>query len=396
MIEELDNPIQPYAWGSHSAIANLRGEAPAGSPQAELWMGAHPLAPSRVARTGQSLLSVIGAAPQECLGSAVLTRYGARLPFLLKVLAAESPLSLQAHPSPQQAAEGFAADEAAGIPLDSPLRNYKDKSHKPELLCALTEFWALCGFRPLPQTLALLDELAVPELSQLRALLTTHPARIAIKSAFSSLLLGPASEQKSLARSVVEACVRSQPGSRFAQELGWVARLGQLYPGDVGIVSALLLNLIKLEPGQAVYLPAGNLHAYLGGVGVEIMASSDNVLRGGLTPKHVNVTELLRVLDFQPLVLEPLQPVPHGSEHRYETPAREFRLSYFDVAEQELRVDVRGPEIWLVTRGHVELSVQQQAVALSSGRSAFVQAQTGALQLRGAGRVFRATVPQPG
>jgi mannose-6-phosphate isomerase len=393
VIDELDNTIQAYAWGSHTAIAGLRGETtPAASPQAELWMGAHPLAPSKLSGSGESLIQAIASAPEANLGPGVVARYGAKLPFLLKVLAAETPLSLQAHPSPEQAVEGFAADEAAGIPLDSPLRNYKDRSHKPELLCALTEFWALCGFRELPDTLALLDELELPELVQLRAQLTHNSAKIALKSAFSSLMLGPATEQRQLALRVTEACRAKRGSSRFAAELGWAARLGELYPGDVGVVSALLLNLVRLAPGEAVYLPAGNLHAYLGGMGVEIMASSDNVLRGGLTPKHVNVTELLRVLDFQPLRVAAVVAQRRGAELCYDTPAREFRLSYFDVAGEPLRVAVDGPEIWLVTSGHVALTAGGHGVTLSSGRSAFVQAQSRQLELSGSGRVFRARV----
>jgi mannose-6-phosphate isomerase len=397
VIDELDNVIQPYAWGSHTAISGLRGEAtPAASPQAELWMGTHPLAPSRLASSGETLSSLIAAAPEASLGAGVVARYGAKLPFLLKVLAAEAPLSLQAHPSPEQAIEGFNADEAAGIPLDSPLRNYKDRSHKPELLCALTDFWALCGFRTLPETLALLTELELPQLAPLKAQLSHGSPRIALKSAFSSLMLGPADERRELSLRVAEACQRRKASSRFGAELGWATRLSELYPGDAGVVSALLLNLVRLAPGQAVYLPAGNLHAYLGGMGVEVMASSDNVLRGGLTPKHVNVTELLRVLDFRPLSVPLLEPTLVGAEHRYQSPAREFELSYFDVASSELRVPITGAEIWLVTSGNVELKAQAHHVMLGSGRSAFVQAGSRELRLAGNGRVFRAKVAQSG
>jgi mannose-6-phosphate isomerase len=392
VIDELDNLIQPYAWGSHTAIAGLRGEAtPAASPQAELWMGAHPRAPSRLTSSGESLSSLIAAAPEASLGADVVARYGPKLPFLLKVLAAETPLSLQAHPSPEQAIEGFNADEAAGIPLDSPLRNYKDRSHKPELLCALTEFWALCGFREPPDTLALLAELELPQLAPLKAQLLHGSPRIALKSAFSSLMLSPADEQRELSLRVAEACQR-KTSSRFGAELSWATKLSELYPGDVGVVSALLLNLVRLAPGQAVYLPAGNLHAYLSGMGVEVMASSDNVLRGGLTPKHVNVTELLRVLDFRPLSVPLLEPTQGGPEHRYQAPAREFELSYFDVDGGELRVPVEGAEIWLVTSGNVALAAQARHVTLSSGRSAFVQARSRELRVAGNGRVFRAKV----
>lgn len=395
MICELLNTIQPYAWGSHRALAELRGEpSPTSSPEAELWMGAHPLAPSRLAATGQSLAALIEEAPAEQLGTRVAGEYGARLPFLLKVLAAATPLSLQAHPSLEQARQGFAADQAAGIPLDAPHRNYKDQNHKPELLCALGEFWALCGFREVAPTLDLLDELCVAELSPYRQALAAEPNQRGISQVFSRLMQAPRQLGESLARSTSTACrARAGSSTRFDAELGWAARIGELYPGDVGVVIALLLNLVRLEAGEAIYLPAGNLHAYLGGTGVELMASSDNVLRGGLTPKHVNVPELLRVVDFRPLRVEPLRPVAHGAEHTYDTPAREFRLSYFELDRDAVTLDVDGPEIWLVTRGSFELATKTgPTLGLGQGRSAFVSASVGSLSVSGSGRIFRAKV----
>jgi mannose-6-phosphate isomerase len=400
MISELSNVIQPYAWGSRRALGELRGDGAASpEPEAELWMGAHPLAPSTLLTTGQTLEAAIAAAPTEHLGRAVAAEYGARLPFLLKILAAETPLSLQAHPSIAQAIAGFAADEASGIALDSPTRNYKDQNHKPELLCALSEFWALCGFREVEQTLALFDELAVDQLAPYRQALAVAPDQAGISEVFGRLMQAPAEQRTALALATSAACAARQARSqRFADELAWGARIGALYPGDVGLVSALLLNLIRLTPGEAIYLPAGNLHAYLGGTGVEIMASSDNVLRGGLTPKHVNVPELLRVLDFSPLHVTPLRPAPGGaSEQVYSTPAREFRLSYFDLDDRAIDVDVNGPEIWLVTAGRFTLGHEgAPPLELSQARSAFVSASTGALRLHGSGRIFRAKVAQPG
>jgi len=399
VISELSNIVQPYAWGSRSALAELRGEStPAAAPEAELWMGAHPLAPSTLLSNGDTLEAAIATAPTEHLGSAVAAEYGARLPFLLKILAADTPLSLQAHPSLAQAMAGFASDEATGIALDAPTRNYKDQNHKPELLCALSEFWALCGFRDVPRTLALLDELAVAELSPYRSALAAAPNRAGISEVFGRLMQAPVEQRRALAAATTAACAARQAHSHgFARELAWGARIGELYPGDVGVVSALLLNLVRLAPGEAIYLPAGNLHAYLGGTGVEIMASSDNVLRGGLTPKHVDVPELLRVLDFSPLQVTPLRPEPSGPEHAYPTPAREFRLSYFDLDAQTLEVSVSGPEIWLVTAGSVELSHRgSPPLQLARARSAFVSASTGQLELRGSGRIFRAKVAQPG
>jgi mannose-6-phosphate isomerase len=265
-------------------------------------------------------------------------------------------------------------------------------------LCALGEFWALCGFREVPQTLELLDELGLPELSPYRALLAGEPNEIGIKIAFSSLMQAPPELARALALATTKACKAQgarASGGRFADELAWVARLGELYPGDIGVVSSLLLNLIRLDEGDAVYLPAGNLHAYLGGTGVELMASSDNVLRGGLTPKHVNVPELLSVLDFRPLRVEPLRAVAHGSEQLYATPAREFCLSYFDLKQSSasLEIAVHGPEIWLVTHGAFELTgAGSPPLILTPTRSAFVSAATGTLSLRGNGRIFRARV----
>ncbi len=395
MISELINTIQPYAWGSHSALAELRGESlPTAAPEAELWMGAHPLGPSRLAATGQSLPALIAAAPTQELGAKITERYGPKLPFLLKVLAAATPLSLQAHPSLEQARRGFAADEAAGIALDAPNRNYKDENHKPELLCALGEFWALCGFREVPTTLQLLDELGVAELLPYRQTLAAEPNEIGISTVFSALMQAPLALGQKLATLTTAACrKRASQSAHFSAELGWATRIGELYPGDVGVVSALLLNLIRLQAGEAIYLPAGNLHAYLGGTGVELMASSDNVLRGGLTPKHINVPELLRVLDFRPLRVEALRPVVHGAEHAFDTPAREFRLSYFDLDQGSVTVDVDGPEIWLVTEGAFQLGASgSPSLPLAQARSAFVPASTGALSVRGSGRIFRAKV----
>jgi mannose-6-phosphate isomerase len=399
VISELSNVIQPYAWGSRRALAELRGApTPTAAPEAELWMGAHPLAPSRLCATGQTLDQAVASSPHELLGSAVVGGYGPQLPFLLKVLAAAAPLSLQAHPSIAQAQAGFAADEAAGIPLGAPHRNYRDQNHKPELLCALSEFWALCGFREVPQTLALLDELALAELAPVRSALGEDGSSSGLSRVFSRLMTAPAEERAKLSRATTAACHAKASGSaRFADELRWGARIGALYPDDVGVVVALLLNLLRLSPGEAIYLPAGNLHAYLEGTGVEIMASSDNVLRGGLTAKHVNVPELLRVLDFTPLRVEPLRGVELGPEHVYRTAAREFQLSYFDVAGAPLVVPVSGPEIWLVTTGRITLeSADTTRLDLSAGSSAFASADTGSLRLAGAGRIFRARVAQPG
>jgi mannose-6-phosphate isomerase len=398
VIEELLNVIQPYAWGSRTALATLRGERSSSAPEAELWMGAHPLAPSRLASSGESLLGAIARRPAQYLGAALDPQRGEKLPFLLKVLAAATPLSLQAHPSLEQATTGYATEEASGVPLDAPHRKYKDPNHKPELLCALTEFWALCGFRKVTSTLALLDELALPELTPYRNSLAESPDSRGIQRIFSMLMLAPPDQQRALAERTAAVC-RARLGvtSRFAEEWGWAARIAELYPGDIGLLGALLLNLVRLEPGEAIYLPAGNLHAYLGGTGIELMASSDNVLRGGLTPKYIDVPELLRVLDFSPIQVEPLLPEPLGAERVYVTPIRDFRLSYFELENESLTLPISSAEIWLVTRGAFELtsSTTGERANLAPSRSAFVSADTGKLTLAGKGRIFRATVNQP-
>ena len=393
----LDNVIQPYAWGSRTAIAELLGQpAPSASAQAELWMGAHPGAPSKVRRaTGtQTLLEAIQSAPERELGEAVVRRFGKDLPFLLKVLAAETPLSLQTHPSLEQAREGYARENALGVPLSAPHRNYKDANHKPELICALTPFDALCGFRRADETLALLDSLGLSALEPLLAPLRAAPDARGISRLFEALMTLPREQRGPLVDAVVAACAsRAGQGGRFSEELRQAVRLGELYPGDPGVIGALLLNLVRLQPGEAIYLPAGNLHAYLRGVGVEIMANSDNVLRGGCTPKHVDVPELLRVLDFRCGPIGVVQPTStDGVELVYPTPTEEFRLSRLQLRPGVTsRPERRGPEILLCTEGSARLSVGGETLALPRGASVFVRAADGAYTLQGEGSVYRAT-----
>lgn len=393
----LDNVIQPYAWGSRTAIAELLGQpSPSASCQAELWMGAHPGAPSRVNRPtgGVTLLEAIRAAPERELGEKVTRRFGADLPFLLKVLAAETPLSLQTHPSLAQAREGYARENALGVPPGAPHRNYKDANHKPELICALTPFDALCGFRGADETLALFDALGLGALEPLLAPLRASPDAKGVARMFEALMTLPRESRKPLVDAVVSACgARAGQGGRFAEELRWAVRLGELYPGDPGVIGALMLNLVRLQPGEAIYLSAGNLHAYLSGVGVEIMANSDNVLRGGCTPKHVDVPELLRVLDFRcgPIGLVPAA-TTDGVESVYPTPTEEFRLSRFQLRPGvSARPERRGPEILLCTEGSAQLSAGGESLALPRGASVFVSAADGAYSLEGEGVVYRAT-----
>lgn len=379
----------PYPWGSRTAIAELTGRAPTSRPEAELWMGAHPVAPALVSRGGTraTLDAIVARDPEAELGPEALAAFGPRLPFLLKVLAAAEPLSLQAHPTLAQARKGFADEEARGVPLGASFRNYKDPSHKPELLCALTPFEALSGFRDPGEVLALFAALDVPQALAPLAPLRMTPDAQGIAETFEALMTMPEERRAPIVAAVVAAAAR---GTGYERERALVKRLAELYPGDIGIVSALLLEQVHLEPGEAIFLDAGNMHAYLDGTGVEIMASSDNVLRGGLTRKHVDVPELLRVLTFAPQRTQILRPrAIDADESVYDTTAREFRLSRLEV-RGTLRRAPRGPEILLVTEGSVRTGGEGDRM-LERGASAFVPASHGEYVLEGNATVFRAT-----
>ncbi|ALO08808.1 Mannose-6-phosphate isomerase [Streptomyces venezuelae] len=381
-MDRLVNTVRPYAWGSPTAIPELLGVAPTGEPQAEMWMGAHPGAPSRTERG--PLNEVVAADPVRELGKPAVEKFGPRLPFLLKVLAAGAPLSLQVHPDLDQARAGFAAEEAAGIPVDAPHRTYKDANHKPELICALTPFEGLCGFRAPAAAADLIAALGVDSLKPYVDLLHAHPEEAALREVLTALLTA---DREEMAHTVAEAAAAAD---RLGGEHAPFADLAHHFPGDPGVIAAMLLNHVRLQPGEALYLGAGVPHAYFDGMGVEIMANSDNVLRCGLTPKHVDVAELLRVVRFEsndPAVLRP-EASPSGEE-AYDTPIDEFRLSRFVRAEGAAPSDVTAPtpQILLSVAGRPKAG----EVTLAPGESVFVPAGE-KTELSGAGTVFRATV----
>jgi mannose-6-phosphate isomerase len=387
-VELLRNAVRPYAWGSRTAIAELLGgPVPAPHPQAELWLGAHPADSSVLlhADGGQTaLVEALRTDPGRHLGTCCAARWGSRLPFLLKVLAAEEPLSLQAHPSAEQAADGFAREEAMGIPRDASERNYTDASHKPELICALTELHALAGFREPRRTVDLLAVLGVPSLEPYRAMLAAEPNADGLRTVFTTWITMPEPAVKALLPQILDACVAllrrdGVRGGNFRSECRVVLELAEAYPGDVGALAALLLNHVVLASGEALYLPAGNLHSYLRGTAVEISANSDNVLRGGLTAKHIDVPELLRVLDFSygELDVQRGQRVgPH--ETAYLSPAEEFQLTRLDWARGEsdpICLHSPCPQILLCTHGSVQLwSPAGGCVTLERGRSVWLAA----------------------
>jgi mannose-6-phosphate isomerase len=381
-MEMLDNPVRPYAWGSRTVIADLLGQqVPSPHPQAEMWLGTHPADPSWIVhRDGQrtSLLDVLRADPVSALGPERAERWDATLPFLLKVLAADEPLSLQAHPSLAQAREGFAREEAAGVPRDAADRNYRDANHKPELMCALTEFHALVGFRDPAATLALLRALDVPELAAHAELLAAQPDAAGLRALFTTWITLPQSSLDVLVPALQAGCVRlaGDAGALHA-EARTVLELSERYPGDAGVLAALLLNRVTIQPGEALYLPAGNLHAYLEGAGIELMANSDNVLRGGLTPKHVDVPELLRVLDFAAGPPPVLTGRPDGAWVRYDTPAEEFLLRRLSTGRQDpagVSVPGGGPRILLCTAGAACVRADGDDVEITRGRSVWLDA----------------------
>lgn len=403
----LRGALRNYAWGSHTAIAEFTGRlSPTQHPEAELWLGAHPGDPAWLAGDGaeRSLLDTITADPEGQLGASARMRFGDVLPFLAKVLAADEPLSLQAHPSAAQAVEGFAREDQLQIPISAPTRNYRDRSHKPELIVALSPFEALAGFRPVARTVEFFGALSVAELDRFVTLLAGQTEADGLRALFTTWITAPQADLDVLVPAVLDGAVDylRSGATTFATEAKTTLELGELYPGDAGVLASMLLNRISLKPGEGIYLSAGNLHAYLHGMGFEVMANSDNVLRGGLTPKHVDVPELLRVLDFAPTEESALRPavVREGIELCYETPAPEFAVSVLHLEAGELghQIDAParhdGPQVLLCTEGSVHVHAKTGVLTLDRGASAWVAADDGPIRLV-ADRpttLFRATV----
>jgi mannose-6-phosphate isomerase len=387
-MERLTGVIQPYAWGSRTAIPELLGTEPTGEPQAELWLGAHPLAPSIV--DGEPLDKVVAYDPVGVVGRAAVGAFGPRLPFLLKIIAAEQPLSLQAHPSREQAETGYAREQAAGVPRDAPHRTYRDGWPKPELLCALAETEALCGFGEPHETYQMFQRLAVDDALTLVAPLADAdlPAPDRLRAVFSRLLrLGP--DERTVISEIVQAAEAMQGADDLARFWRTACELNTYYPGDPGVLAALLMNRITLQPGDALFMPSGNLHAYLSGGGIEIMANSDNVMRGGLTPKYVNVDELLAILDFTPGLRSLITPIEESrGVWRYPTPAPEFALWRLEPHGEPVAVPAAGSgRVLLVTDGELTAMSATAELDLVRGQSALLTAGEEA-RLTGRGTAF--------
>ena len=394
----LKNSVQEYAWGSKTAIAELLGKPkPSPAPQAELWMGAHPKAPSLVVTPEADipLNDFIEDDPENVLGTATARRFEGRLPYLLKVLAAAKPLSIQAHPNLDQARQGFLRENRLGIDIKAPERNYRDANHKPECICALTDYWAMNGFRESEDIARRLHTLCPVTLNGI--IDRTLPAGTADLRRFFEALL---TLETSACRRVVSEALENLQILPENDETGtWIQRLQSEYPYDIGVLSPSILNLVCLQPGQAMFLPAGQLHAYLEGVGIELMANSDNVLRGGLTPKHMDVAELVRVLNFTATRLEILLPEPvNTTEKIYRTATDEFELSVIDTENSRSHANRRRDalQILLCTAGQATLSrpVDSEKIRVHKGTCLLVKAEAPAFRIEGEATFYKAAVPE--
>ena len=397
-IRVLRNTIQNYAWGSKSFIPQLTGEPAFKSvPQAELWMGAHPKAPSLVWDNGEwvPLPKLIREDPEGILGKSTANKYSNRLSFLFKVLAIEKPLSIQAHPNRVQARQGFARENSRGIPLNAPHRNYRDDNHKPEIICALTPFWALIGFRELDDIIALANLLGVSGFRDKIMDSRGQPNHESLRRLLTGLLTMEIEDQRRMVAELVESCEKYVDTDKTFE---WTVKLNRVYAGDIGVLSPLFMKIVRLEPGEAMYISSGQLHSYLEGAGIELMANSDNVLRGGLTPKNVDLPELLEILDLSKNEMPLLIPeMGMNGEQLYPCPAEEFILSAISLDEGAV---FTGPkehsvEIMICTEGEARIMNldRREDLSLNKGTSIIIPASTGAYEIEGKCTLYRAAVP---
>ncbi|MGE6289550.1 mannose-6-phosphate isomerase, class I [Aeromonas media] len=385
----MKNPIQGYDWGSPDALTRLFGiQNPGNKPQAELWMGAHANGCSLVEVGGLSvrLSELIAGRPLAMLGESTVVRFGS-LPFLFKVLCAEKALSIQVHPSKAQAEAGFAREEVAGIAVDAPHRNYQDDNHKPELVFALTPYQAMNGFREFGAILALFERVAAASLAPLVEAFAADPSEGGLARFFRALLtLEGVCKERAL------AALRAYAVDHQGEEVfALVLTLSDQYPGDVGLFAPLLLNVVTLQPGQAMYLDACTPHAYVHGTGLEIMANSDNVLRAGLTAKHLDVDELLACTRCQPKPADELLLSPRlvGQAQHFDVPVPDFTFSVYPAGAHRLATS--SAEILFAINGTLYLHCDgQPTLVVARGQSVFLPASVGRYEVRSQGCFARA------
>ena len=385
-MQKLNNSLQNYAWGSKTALTELYGiENPQGLPMAELWMGAHPKSPSTVEVNGvtRSLRDVINDDQVATLGAAVAQRFG-ELPFLFKVLCADQPLSIQVHPSKTAAEAGFARENAAGIPLSAAERNYKDANHKPELVYALTPFQAMNGFRELPEIVSLLEPVAGahPQIAHF----LENASEAALAKLFATLL-SLKDESKTRALGVLKSALNAREGEPWQT----IKTIASDYPDDNGLFSPLLLNVITLQPGEAMFLFAETPHAYLKGVALEVMANSDNVLRAGLTPKFIDVPELLANLKFEakPAATLLTQPQMQGDSLNFPIPVEDFAFAIHTLSATPLTLAQHSAALLFCIEGQAVIEKAGQQLVLQPGESCFVAASESPVSAAGTGRLAR-------
>ncbi|NLF05127.1 MAG: mannose-6-phosphate isomerase, class I [Actinomycetales bacterium] len=392
-----------YAWGSTTAIPEFLGTSGGSEPLAELWFGAHPSSPSPLPGQDGTLLDLLAEDGEAQLGSDVIARFGPGLPYLLKILAAERPLSLQVHPNREQARVGFAVEEASGLALDAAERCYKDANHKPEVWLALSDVEALCGFRAPRRAAELFQDLDAPLARSIADMLGADPSPSGVRTVFTALLGTRTRPDAAAVSAVADACrARLEGSSPSPRADANVVLLESEFPGDPGVVASLLLNPVSLAPGESVFVPAGGVHALLHGTVAELQASSDNVLRAGLTAKHVDVHALLATVDY--VAAPPIRLAPetfHGSTRVFYAPVDDFELSVTTLdgagadagAGAAQPIPGRGPRIVLCLDGELEVASAAESLTVRRGEALFVGANEGPLTVRGTGTLIQADVP---
>ncbi|MEZ8257967.1 mannose-6-phosphate isomerase, class I [Vibrio cyclitrophicus] len=391
MICKLTNVIQNYAWGSHTSLSSLFGfENPENLPQAELWMGAHPNGGSHVEELDTLLVDYIKQHPVKVLGDYTAERYG-QLPYLFKVLAAETPLSIQVHPNKRNSEIGFEREKEQGIALTAPNRNYKDANHKPELVYAITGYKAMNGFRPFEDILSLFEEVTVQALAPDVEAFMQSPDAKGLQLLFKALLTLEGEKKQQALVELSEHYGEMNLSAMAKQALEYSQHFAKLYPSDNGVLAPLILNIVELQPGEAMFLHAETPHAYVQGTALEVMASSDNVLRAGLTPKHIDVDELIANTCFQPISPANLltQPMKREGRLHFPVPVDDFKFDVLEANKIEQSVFVRGAEIVFCIQGEVCLSAQGKQVLIRTGESVLIPFEAQQFFYHGKGQLAR-------